>query len=112
MARRFGKHYSLFCKPFFKQPDRWMTWVATGAMVAVAWRGTARSGAVQGRVCGTASRMSWFAKIWRRYRGDELSFVGIVYLIGLVVVLLFVHVLHRQRSASYSQAPTQHERAP
>jgi hypothetical protein len=65
----------------------------------------------------SGSRMDWLAKIWQRwglYRGDELSLVGIAYVIGLVIVLLLVHVLQPERggSGSSSQSPTHQERAP
>jgi hypothetical protein len=37
----------------------------------------------------------WFAEIWRLWKpalADEVSLVGIIYLLGLVAVLLLIHL--------------------
>lgn len=95
-----------------------MTPIPTDAMIAMAWRGTTRLGAAwQGRAGTVGSGMGWLANIlrrWKLFRGDEISFVGIIYLIGLIIVLLLVHVLQpdREGSGSSSRSPIHQQRSP
>jgi hypothetical protein len=54
------------------------------------------------------------AKMWGRWRpdpADGVSFVGIIYVVGLVVVLLLIHLLQPERegSGSSSRSPIHQE---
>jgi hypothetical protein len=55
------------------------------------------------------------AEIWRRLKpSDDVSLVGIVYVLGLVAVLLLIHLLQPERegAGSSSQSPIHREEAP
>jgi hypothetical protein len=54
------------------------------------------------------------AEMWSRWRPDpetEVSFAGIVYVVGLVAVLLLIHLVQPERegSGSSSRSPTHQE---